>query len=400
MASIKPFRALRPVPEHARSFSANAFDADSAVAGNDLKAQKKLSQFSYLNILNPESSDLKYDSEEAYFQAAKEQLNSALLSGALLDDAQSSVYIYRQAHVGNVFTGIIALASTAEYRQGKIKRHELTRTDKQQKIAGFFQKVGINGSPVLLTYPGEAAIKLWLTNSVEKAPDYHFISSRDTEHSLWVVSDEDELENLRTAFLEIPALYIADGHHRTASYELIEEIVPHFMACFMAEEEVKIFPFHRYLESLNGIRSSDFFEKLAEVVKVTPLAEAALPAFPGIVHIYMEKKWHKIEFPGKFKNQPNPKDNLDVSILESEIIEKILGFRNIHSGQQITYAGGHLDAAELIKPVDEGKMQVLFLLYPISSREVRQISDAGETLPPKSTWIEPKMRSGLLIQKF
>jgi uncharacterized protein (DUF1015 family) len=394
MASIIPFRGIRATREHIEKFAAAAFDAD---VREEIIKHSLENRYSSMHILNPQ---LIAAGDHPDYDAPREHLQRMLGEGVLEQEEKPSLYIYRQVKHNNVFTCIIGLADMKEYMMDSIKRHELTRPDKEDKISEFFSKVKLNGAPVLLTYKHSPVIQNLIEELVEPAPAYHFTGEDHVEHSLWPVSDEAAVKDLQDHFSKIDALYVADGHHRCAALSALYPGTSEFLACFISSEQVLIHGFHRMVKDLSGLNAEKFIEALKmQGFEITEAGEDWDDS-PGVLHVYTGAKWYRVGIPEFMKSKANPKHNLDVYILDRYIFGDILNIKDTRTSSRIKYMNGEVQHSALTAPVDRGEMAAVFTLYPLSPEEVMLVSDAGETLPPKSTWIEPKLRSGLVIHSF
>lgn len=396
MSKIVPFRALRPAAHSAASFSSAAYDSEhrenSRLHDNGEPA--------YLKILLPGIfSDHKLSQEECY-AISQNRVNEYLENEVLIQDGSSAFYVYRQMKGNNTFTTIIGLASIEEYKNGKIKRHELTREDKEEKITAYFREVGINGSAVLLTYPAMPHLNEFIADElVAPAPVYDFTDAENVHHQVWVVDDEAQVAKIQDYFSGLDALYIADGHHRCAATALLYPDCKSFMACLIPDSDILIHAFHRYLRDFS-MPMDEFLQKLSAHFQVEKSdTNNPVPA-PGIIYMYTAGSWYRITIPDDLKNTGNPKERLDVFILDKYIFGDILNIRNSRSSERLEYVHGAGYSDKLLEPVQNGTDEALFLLYPIEAAAVMAVSDNDLTMPPKSTWIEPKLRSGLLIHEL
>lgn len=395
MSSIIPFRGIRARQEYIEKFAAAAFDAD---VKEELIRHTMENPYSSMHILNPQ---LLAAAGEPDYDAPAEHLHRMMDEGVLEREENPALYIYRQVKHNNVFTCIIGLADMKEYMMDSIKRHELTRPDKEDKITEFFRHVRMNGAPVLLTYKHSAALQELIEHLVEPAPIYHYTGDDHIEHSLWPVSDEKAIAEIQECFGKLDALYVADGHHRCAALTALYPDTSEFLACFISSEQVLIHGFHRLIKDLSGLSPEKFIEALKrQEFNVEPVTETEWTDAPGVLHMYTGGAWYRIGIPAFMKQQENPKFNLDVYILDRYIFGDILNIQDTRTSSRIRYMNGEVNHDALTAPVDRGEMAAAFTLFPLSPDEVMQVSDAGETLPPKSTWIEPKLRSGLIVHSF
>ncbi|MGZ5283060.1 MAG: DUF1015 family protein [Bacteroidia bacterium] len=261
MANIFPFKALRAQPAYVERFSASAADSD---VRDEEGAPGKENPYSFLHVLNPQIYSAKRLSSEEIFATATQKLKQLLSENIIAEEEKPSLYIYRQVKANNVYTGIICLADIKEYQGDIIKKHELTHTEKESKITRYFQEVGANGNPVLLTYPDKPKLQLLIQELVEDAPEYGFMGEDGIEHSLWVVSDGNQIAAVQKEFSQVPDVYIADGHHRCAALSAMYPKVKHFMVCLIPASQLNIHGFHRYLKDINDLSTEEFLQKIRE----------------------------------------------------------------------------------------------------------------------------------------
>ncbi|MEX0966068.1 MAG: DUF1015 family protein [Bacteroidia bacterium] len=399
MVKIFPFVALRPKKEYVVDFSTNAYETSANLPVDE-------SKFSYQQIVQPESYFKKAMPPEEALQYAKEKLEEFLKKSVLQEEEYPSIYIYEQVKDDHVFRGFIAGASVEDYEIGKIKRHELTRTQKEDQITEYFMKLGINGSPVLLTYPKEEALENLLHEGRQhRSPVYDFTDEMGIHHGLWLLGKE-EAQQVQSLFRPVEAIYIADGHHRCAAAaraakELQNSGFASFMAFLIAGSNLSIYSYNRLIENLGGISVQDFLEKLRADFEVEEVAESqAAPQAGKSFALYMEYKWYRLRLKNEIPQASSYKQNLDVCILENHILGPLLGITDSRTDSRISFMDGAAGIQALVNKVDSGEAKAAFALHPASIEDIFIISDTNETMPPKSTWVEPKLRSGLLLHKL
>lgn len=398
MARIFPFRPLYANREHAAVFT-----SPSAELTRMRQEGEILPDFCYQQILNPQIFYSINGDEDARLERGKERLQEMINSNLLQRAEAEYFYIYKQEKEGRVFHTIIALCSLGDYAADVIKRHELTRPEREEKMADYFSNVRVNGNPVLIAYPAVAEINKLLLDTALKPAEQHFETSDKAIHTLWKLDNESDSQMLIKYFNNIPRLYIADGHHRSASLARLRPNPDQFMVCLIGTDELKIFGFHRYVKDLNGlseeafinaVRNAGFYvERLVQVPD--PLA-----AREGIIHALVRGNWYAITIPEELKESRNAKEKLDVYILDKCIFGEILNISDTRTSDRVRFVHGNMPVEELILPVEGGEAEALFMLHPVAIEDIFNVSDNGETMPPKSTWIEPKMRNGLLIHEF
>jgi uncharacterized protein (DUF1015 family) len=399
MPVIFPFRALHARPEHILKFSSAAYDIEMCEENHNVPEEH---EFTYRQVLQPYKrvGEPGFNEDNA-IRECQEKLRDLIDKEIILEENKPALYVYRQIKDGHAFTGVLALASIKDYREGKIKRHELTRTEKERQIANTLKKIRYNGNPVLLTHRDDLQLELFLKELVEEAPLYRFTTRGNREHMLWRIETEDKINRLRSFYEAIDAFYIADGHHRSASFSAInDDSIQGFMACIIPASQLKIYSFHRLVKDLNGLSDNDFIDSLKKAFEVRELNEGTFPGAPGIINVYLSGKWYEAKISEKIKESTNPTDKLDVSILEKKVLQEILAIEDSRTSDRVIFVNEAKNLARLTDRVDGGEMKALFTLFPVAIQDVLHISDVHETMPPKSTWIEPKLRSGLLMQHF
>jgi len=376
---------------------------------NVLKAKLEDNPFTFLHIINPEFGaqiKTKPNSTERFLQV-KQRFNAFLDAGILTTDRAPQLYIYRQTREGFVVSGFFAGVSVDDYLDGSIKIHEQTLTAREDVFTNYLHTVGFNAEPVLLTYEGQAPIQQMLDTYLATRPEYEFTTTDCITHEVWLLSPSDS-ELVCEAFQKVPALYIADGHHRSASsarytQQLREkgatypDAANYFLGYLVDEREVQIAAFHRLLKSTNGLDLKGLIAILANEGKVETLAGAQLPAQKHDIHIYMENTWLKFRPNLHFINDQDPIETLDSFILSDLILKPIFGIIDLKTTDQIEFVPGNEPLQKMIDAIDTKKFEVAFLLHPASIADVKKVADAGLNMPPKSTWVEPKLRSGLTI---
>lgn len=404
MANIRPFRAYRPelqVAPQVASVPYDVVDRDEAAAlaqGNPL---------SFLHVSRAEIDlprDVNPYSEEVYNQAQK-AYESLIEAGHLVRDDAPQLYVYRLKMGEHVQTGVAAAYSVDEYDQDKIKKHEKTRKEKEDDRTRHIVQLRAQTGPVFLTYRGQAAIDALVEKATQGAPLYDMVAPDGISHTVWTVADPAALT---AAFEAVPALYIADGHHRAASASRArarvkeeagaawtgKEDANFFLAVSFPAEQLRILPYNRVVFDLQGQTPEAFLETVKAAFPVTEGA-APSPAQRGQVSMYLGGKWYGLTMPTSTSTSPS--EGLDAAILQSKLLAPLLGIADPRTDKRIDFVGGIRGTGELVTRVDSGKAAVAFSMYPTSLGELMAISDADEIMPPKSTWFEPKLRDALLI---
>ncbi len=411
MAEIKPFAAIRPSAEKADKIAALPYDVYNR---QEAKEAVKGNPDSFLNIDRPETQfedDFDMYSEEAY-QKAKELLWNMVADGRLIRDEEENYYIYELTMDGRSQTGIVACASIDDYENNVIKKHENTRAEKEADRIRHVDTVGAQTGPIFLAYRQNQLINEIVAKNKEKAPVYDFVSEDGISHRVWVISDKDDITKILKAFSEINEIYIADGHHRAASAVKVgkkrraedpntsgKEEYNYFLSVLFPDEELKILDYNRVVKDLNGMSEEELLEKLSQILDVKEItAEEASPKEAHHFGMYLGEKWYDLAVrPEDLKE--DPVKGLDVSLLQDLVLEPLFNITDPKTDARIDFVGGIRGMKELERRVKED-CKVAFSMYPTSIAELFAVADAGLLMPPKSTWFEPKLRSGLFIHEI
>ncbi len=412
MATFKPFKAVRPVREKAREIASLPYDV---MDSDEARAEVAKNPLSFIHVEKPEV-DLPLGTslyDPAVYAKAKENLYGYLQNGHMFQDDKPMFYVYRQTMNGRDQIGLVGLASVDEYMDGIIKKHELTRAEKEADRIKHVDACDAHPSPVFFTYRHQATIDSTVAKVMAaKAPEYDFVSDDGIGHSLWTMDNPEDIATIQDAFGKLPYLYVADGHHRTASAAKVglvrreqfpnytgEEEFNFFMTVIFPDNQLKIFDYNRAVKDLNGNSKDEFLSKVAQNWNITPIPTGTdfAPACLHQVSMYLDGVWYHISPKAGTWDEANVVENLDVSILQNNLLHPILGIEDPRTDHRIDFIGGIRGLGELVKRVDSGREVVAFAMYPTSMDELIGIADAGEIMPPKSTWFEPKLRSGLFI---
>lgn len=412
MATFKPFKAVRPVKEKARDIASLPYDV---MDSDEARAEVAKNPLSFIHVEKPEV-DLPLGTslyDPAVYAKAKENLYGYLQNGHMFQDDKPMFYVYRQTMNGRDQIGLVGLASVDEYMDGVIKKHELTRAEKEADRIKHVDACDAHPSPVFFTYRHQATIDSTVAKVMAaKAPEYDFVSDDGIGHSLWTMDNPEDIATIQDAFGKLPYLYVADGHHRTASAAKVglvrreqfpnytgEEEFNFFMTVIFPDNQLKIFDYNRAVKDLNGNSKDEFLSKVAQNWNITPIPTGTdfAPASLHQVSMYLDGVWYNISPKAGTWDEANVVENLDVSILQNNLLHPILGIEDPRRDNRIDFIGGIRGLGELVKRVDSGREAVAFAMYPTSMDELIGIADAGEIMPPKSTWFEPKLRSGLFI---
>ncbi len=406
MTKIAPFKALRPVRDKVQLVATRPY---YSYKKNVLFAKLESNPFTFLHIINPEfgsASHTKANTKER-FDHVSEKYNEFLEDGILIQDKTPHIYIYRQTKEGHEFTGIIAGASVEEYESDLIKKHEATLTTREAMFTNYLDIVGYNAEPVLLSYPHEQAIDDLLVRYTSARPEYEFTTTDAIKHELWVLNEEETLK-MSTAFESLKATYIADGHHRSASssglkkYRSSKGKVPfpnedYFLAFFIDENKMKILEFNRLVKTLNNHTNDAFLELLSKSFTIESLKQAAKPYQEHQLTMCLEGKWYLLECKPDIIDHSHPVNCLDAEILTQAVLKPILGISDLKTDENIDFISGAESIEKIESQITEGKFKVGFILFPITMEQVKKVADHQMIMPPKSTWVEPKLRSGLTI---
>lgn len=406
MAKLASFKALRPVRDKVHLVATRPY---YSYKKNVLKAKLEDNPYTFLRIINPEFNNqekTKPNSDER-FQLVKSKYSEFIDAGILIQDESPRLYIYRQTNNGHAYTGIIAGASIEEYQNDLIKKHEATLTSRESMFTRYLDIVGYNAEPVLLSYKGQQPIEELLNQFTSVRAEYEFTTTDRVTHELWVLSENDTLI-LQNAFEEIEATYIADGHHRSASSArlYIERLnsgkiksnnVNSFLAFFVEESRLKILEFNRLVKTLNGYSSETFLYALKALGNVNEIPNAAKPQEEHQIHLYLNHKWYEFTINSYLIDHEHPVKSLDSDLLTELILKPLLGIGDLKTSDQIEFIPGIESLQSIEEKVDSGKFEIGFILYPATIEQVKRVADNQMNMPPKSTWVEPKLRSGLTI---
>jgi uncharacterized protein (DUF1015 family) len=411
VSDIRPFRGIRPRPDLAAAIAAPPYDVvdfDEAVA---YVADKP---HSFLRI---EKSEIQLAKgletlDPRIFERGRETLEAWLAEGALVRDPAPCFYLYRQRMGAHVQTGVVAGASVAEYQRGLIKKHEHTRKDKEDERTTHVDVLSANTGPVFLTYRARPGLDAFVRRVCERAPDVDLVSEDGIGHTLWVVSRPDEVAELRGLFGAVPHLYVADGHHRSAAAARVQQLrrardpkptgeAGHdfFLTVIFPHDQMKIMEYNRVVNDLNGLTEAAFLAKVGEKFEVADAGASAGPGAPRAFGMCLGGRWRRLTAkPGTFP-EGHPVRSLDVAILQENLLGPVLGIADPRTDKRIQFVGGIRGTAELERRARD-KGGVAFALYPTSIEQLMAIADANEVMPPKSTWFEPKLRSGMVVRSL
>ena len=406
MSLVRPFAALRPAPGRAPEVIAPPYDVLNTAEARVLAAGRP---WSFLHISKPEI-DLPEGTDpyaaEVYAKAA-ENLQRMLAGGVLRPDERPGYYAYRLIMGTHVQTGIVAAASVADYDVNRIRKHEFTRPDKEDDRVRQVEALNAQTGPVLLAYPHAPEVDAILAAATQNPPDADATSESGVRHTLWAIFDDATVARLTALFDAMPALYIADGHHRSAAASRVcaarkaanpqhrgDEPYNYFLSVIFPDHQMKILDYNRVIKDLNGLSEAEFLKRVAESFTLEDAAGPVSPAQPREFGLYMGGKWRKLHVhPSLVPNDPVAR--LDVSLLQNHLIGPVLGIDDPRRDKRIDFVGGIRGLAELEKRVDSGEMAVAFALHPTHMEHLMAVADANQVMPPKSTWFEPKLADGM-----
>lgn len=413
MAIVKPFKAFRPKKEIAHLVASLPYDVLSSEEARELAKNNPLS---FLHVTKPEIDlDPSVDIySNTVYQKAKENLEKFISDGTFFQDEKPCYYIYAQTLWGRTQYGIVGGASVEDYYNKVIKEHELTRPDKEDDRLNHIRITGFHAEPVFFAFPDNKKLQQIINNTIIKEPEYYFTAEDGITHSLWVVDEDKTIKEIENTFKnEIPFVYVADGHHRTAAAARYakerkesnpshtgEEEYNYFVAVHFPASHLKILDYNRVIKDLNGLTVEEFINKLKEHFEIIEVDFSN--ARPEKLHqfsMYINNKWYKLNALPHTYNDNDPIDSLDVTVLTKFVLDPILDIKDLRKSKRIDFVGGIRGLKELEKRVDSGEMVAAFALYPVSMDQLIKIADTGNIMPPKTTWFEPKLRSGLFLHK-
>lgn len=411
MALVLPFRAIRPQRRLAAQVAALPYDvmtreeAIIAVAGKPL---------SFLHVEKSEIDvpDQTPNHDPLIYETAKLNFTRMLEDSVLSQDEVPCFYIYRQQMGSQIQTGIVAVVSAGEYDEGKIKKHELTRQDKEDDRINHVNKVDAQTGPVFLTYQSRPQLNALIEQVTKNDPEYDFTAEDGVIHTAWLVADARQIEEIKKEFSAIDALYIADGHHRAKAASSVARIrrsndnsqenreYEKVLAVLFPHDQLKVMDYNRAVKDLNGLTPQEFKEKISSAFEIAENFTLKSPQKFHDFGMYLAGKWYKLTIKEGIYNDNDPVARLDAAILQDHLLAPVLGINDPRTDERIKFIGGIRGMAELEKLVDKDGFAVAFSLYPTTIEQVMQVADAGAIMPPKSTWFEPKLRSGMFVHKL
>jgi uncharacterized protein (DUF1015 family) len=409
MARIEAFRALRPRPDVAAQVASPPYDVLSSAEARAMAAGNPIS---FLHVNKPEI-DLPEDTDpydDAVYAKGAENLQRMVTDGVLLREEKPALYLYRQIMGDHVQTGLVAGASVEEYENDLIKKHEFTRPKKEDDRTRHVDALDANTGPVFLTYRADAAIDALVERLTAADPTYDFVAPDGIGHILWVVDDDADVAALTDAFATVPELYVADGHHRSAAATRIRAMrrdanpatpvrraYNFFLSVVFPDREMMIMDYNRVVRDLNGLDAETFLSRIGDAFDVSPSSQVK-PEAARTYQMYLGGAWYRLTPKDGTYPTDDPVKRLDVAILQDNLLAPVLGIGDPRADERIDFVGGIRGLEELVRLVDSGDYAVAFALHPTAIRDLFAVADAGTVMPPKSTWFEPKLRSGLIIR--
>ncbi len=411
MARIEPFKGLRPTKELAEKVASPPYDV---LNSEEAREMAKDNQYSFLHIVKPEidlPQGVDLYSDEVYAKA-KENYDNFVNNSVLVQDEKKMFYLYKQDWEGHVQVGLVAGASAQDYQDDIIKKHEFTREDKEKDRMRHIETLDANTGPVFLTFKNKKEIDDLFAKAMENTPEYDFATDDGVKHTLYLIEDEEIIKKIKDEFTKLDCLYVADGHHRSASATKIkikrekensshsgDEEYNFFLSVIFPDNQMKILPYNRVVKDLKGNTKEEFFKKIEEKF-IVEKSDLKTPPSNQKFSLYIDKEWYLLTAKEGSFNDDDPVKRLDASILQDNLLNPILKIENPRTDKSIDFVGGIRGTQELEKLVDSGKFALAFSMYPVTMEQLISVADSGKTMPPKSTWFEPKLRSGLVTHKL
>ena len=411
MVRIKPFQGVRPPKQYAAEVASRPYDVL-----NSAEAKAEATERSLLHIIKPEIDfdPIADEHSDAVYQKAVENFQLWQQRGWLERDSKECYYVYAQTMDGRTQYGLVMCCHFEDYLSGAIKKHELTRPDKEEDRMIHVRNQRANIEPVFFAYPDNAEIDAIVNNAIQAPAEYDFTAADGFGHQLWVIDDSETCSRITEIFKTIPALYVADGHHRTAAAARVgaeckaanpnhtgEEEYCYFLAVTFPESHLRIIDYNRVVKDLNGLTSEQFLAALENDFAVEKMGEQVYT--PNALHnfsLYLDGCWYSLTAREGTYDDSDPIGVLDVTVLSNLVLDKILDIKDLRTSKRVDFVGGIRGLGELSRRVDSGEMKAAFALYPVSMRQLIDIADTGNIMPPKTTWFEPKLRSGVVIHTF
>lgn len=414
MAVVKPFRGYRPQKQYVKEIASRPYDVLNT---EEAREEAKGHPYSFLHVVKPEidlPETVDHYSDEVYTKG-KDNLSKLISEGVLFQDPEKYYYIYAQTMNCKTQYGIVGCASVDDYLNDVIKKHELTRPAKEEDRKNHIRVTNFNAEPVFFTYPDNQTINSIVDKKIQEIPEYDFETDDKVRHQFWVINNRDDVKRIEEAFrMEVPYTYVADGHHRTAAAAHVgeerrkanpnhtgDEEYNYFLAVHFPSSQLNIIDYNRVVTDLNGLTPADFLEKLSTSFDISKKGKTIYrPQHLHECSMYLEGEWYSLEAKKGTYNDDDPIRSLDVTVLSEYVLEPLLDIKDLRNSDRIDFVGGIRGLEELMCRVDSGEMAVAFALYPVSMKQLLDIADSGKIMPPKTTWFEPKLRSGLIIHEL
>lgn len=414
MALVKPFRGIRPPQDLVEKVASRPYDVLSSEEARKEAGDNEMSLYHIIKPeINFEPGTSEYDPR--VYTSAAEHFKAFQDKHWLVQDEKEHYYIYAQTMNGKTQYGLVVAASVDDYLTGVIKKHELTRRDKEEDRMKHVRVCNANMEPVFFAYPDDDVLTALLQRYAATKPVYDFVAPDDGfRHQFWIINDQQDINTITAEFAKMPHLYIADGHHRSAAAALVgaekakqnpnhtgNEEYNYFMAVCFPASQLTILDYNRVVKDLNGLTPEEFLKKLSEDFEVEDKGEAIYK--PQHIHefsLYLDKHWYSLVARPQAYDDNDPIKSLDVDISSRLILDKLMGIKDLRSDKRIDFVGGLRGLEELKRRVDSGEMRWALALYPVSMKQIMNIADTGNIMPPKATWFEPKLRSGLVIHRL
>jgi uncharacterized protein (DUF1015 family) len=414
MAIVKPFKGFRPVKELVAQIASRPYDV---LNSDEAREEAKINPQTFLHVVKPEIDlplDIDHYCNEVY-EKGKENLKSLIDKKTFFQDSKPVYYIYAQTMWGNTQYGIVGCAAVSDYLNNVIKKHELTRPDKEEDRKNHIRVTNFNAEPVFFAYPDNTKIDIIVHGYTKTIPEYDFTTPDKVRHQLWIINAPADIKTIEKVFAkEVPYTYVADGHHRTAAAAHVgeerrnnnpnhtgNEEYNFFMAVHFPASQLSIIDYNRVVTDLNGLTKEQFIEKIGHSYTITNKHKKIYkPSRLHEISMYIDGEWYALIANNNTYDDKDPIGCLDVTVLSKTILEPILGIEDLRKSKRIDFVGGIRGLEELKRRVDSGEMVVAFALYPVSMEQLINIADSGNIMPPKTTWFEPKLRSGLVIHRL
>lgn len=413
MAILKPFKGIRPVKKLATQIASKPYDV---LDEKEARIEAEGNPYSFYRVIKPEMEfpdDFDHYADEVYARG-KSNFEKMLADGVFFQDKKDCYYIYQQTMNGRKQNGIVGCAAVDDYLNNVIRKHELTRPDKEEDRKKHVRTSMLNYEPVFFAYRQLSALDTIVNKVIEGEPEYSFIADDGIGHAFWVVNNDADITEITRLFGTLKYTYVADGHHRTAAAALVgeelrslnknhkgDEEYNYFLAVHFPDNQLAILDYNRVVKDLNGLSDDDFIRAISQKFEVTEIGnEIYKPASLHEFSMYLSGKWYKLNAKKNILNDADAIEVLDVTVLSKHILEPLLNIKDLRIDKRIEFVGGMRGLGELKKRVDNGNMKVAFALYPVSMKQLMDIADNDLIMPPKVTWFEPKLRSGLVLHSL